>query len=388
MLSSWTERPLDALLDAHDLVDVPEGSFPNDGWSGATLTRLVRPRDGRPFILKRTSWATDWIARSTRDHALREGFIASMPLPLADPLVAPYYGAAADGTSVAILMPDLSGQLVTWEPRGGEPPVTIDAMERVLVALARMHAMPWPIAAAGDARLIWPSVPLRERLLLLAPRSSARLNADGVAAGTRFLEGWAAFRRLAPRVASDLLEALDENPAPLLDALDALPVTGLHGDLKFANVALLDDSRVALIDWQMTALAPVAVELGWLLVSNSAVLPEGPELVLERYRRAVDAVAGRPVGAVTPFDRSREFPPAALDGVLGGESEPRFRTIGRTLGNWDAQVDLSWIMGLLMRGWRKGLDAEAGTTLASGVTAVDDLAWWCERAVEAASRRL
>ena len=388
MLSSWTERPLDALLDAHDLVGVPEESFPNDGWSGATLTRLVRPHDGRPFILKRTSWATDWIARSTRDQALREGFIASMPLPLADPLVAPYYGAAADGTSVAILMPDLSGQLLAWEPRAGDAPITTGTVELVLRALARMHAMPWPITATPDVRLIWPSVPLRERLLLLSPRSSARLNADGVSAGSRFLEGWAAFRRLTSPGARDLVDALDQDPAPLLGALEALPVTGLHGDLKFANVALLDDGRVALIDWQMTALAPVAVELGWLLVSNSAALPVRPEFVLERYRRAVDAVAGLPVGVVMPFDRSLEFPRAALDGVLGGESEPRFRTIGRTLGNWDAQVDLSWIIGLLMRGWRKGLDAEAGTTLASGVTAVDDLAWWSERAVEAASRRL
>ena len=302
--------------------------------------------------------------------------------------MAPYYGAAADGTSVAILMPDLSGQLLTWEARAGDAPMPIGALERILVALARLHAMPWPITAAGDARLIWPSVPLRERLLLLSPQSSARLNADGVSAGSRFLDGWAAFRRLASPGARNLVDALDQDPAPLLDALSILPVTGVHGDLKFANVALLEDGRVAVIDWQMTALAPVAVELGWLLVSNSAALPERPEFILERYRRAVDSVAERPVGAVMPFDRSREFPRAALDGVLGGELEPRFRTVGRTLGSWDAQVDLSWIIGLLMRGWRKGLDAEAGITLASGTTAVDDLAWWCERAVEAAGRRL
>ncbi len=46
------------------------------------------------------------------------------------------------------------------------------------------------------------------------------------------------------------------------------------------------------------------------------------------------------------------------------------------------------IVGLLLRGWRKGLDAEADTALASGVRAADDLAWWCARAVEAADRRL
>ena len=64
------------------------------------------------------------------------------------------------------------------------------------------------------------------------------------------------------------------------------------------------------------------------------------------------------------------------------------RGLDATIGDWDAQVDLTWIVGLLLRGWRKGLDADAGDTLASGVSARKDLAWWCDRAVEAAGRRL
>jgi hypothetical protein len=388
VLTPWTERPLAELLEAHGLAGVSEEPFPNDGWSGASLTRLVRPLDGQPFILKRTSWATDWIARSTRDHALREGFVASMPMPLADPLVAPYHGAAADGTSVAILMPDLSAHLLDWERPASEPSMAVASVERVLQAVARLHAMPWPIADVPDATVVWPSAPLHERLLLLSPRSSGILAADGLAAGERFRSGWAAFERLALPTARDLVDGLDRDPTPLLDALAALPTTGIHGDLKLANVAFLDDGRVALIDWQMTALAPVAVELGWLLVSNSAALPERSEAVLERYRRAVEAVAGTPVGAVAPFDPSLAFPSVALQAVIGGEAEPRFRSLDRTLGDWDAQVDLTWIVGLLLRGWRKGLDAEAGAVLASGVSAADDLAWWCDRAVEAATRRL
>jgi hypothetical protein len=54
----------------------------------------------------------------------------------------------------------------------------------------------------------------------------------------------------------------------------------------------------------------------------------------------------------------------------------------------DAGVDAAILVGLLLRGWRKGMDAEAGIKLASGVSAADDLAWWCERAVEAADRLL
>ena len=388
MLRAWTERSLSDLLEAHGLGGVAETPFPNDGWSGATLTRLVRPDDGLAFVLKRTSWATDWIARSTRDHALREGFVAAMPLPLASPLVAPYHGAGADGTSVAILMPDLSAELLGWERPEHDPPLPGETVERVLQAIARLHAMPWPIADAPEAAIIWPSAPLRERLLLLSPRSGARLAADGVPAGERFVAGWAAFDRQAADGARNLIRALDRDPAPLLGALGALPTTVIHGDMKLANVALLGRGHVALIDWQMTALAPVAVELGWLLVSNSAALPERPGDVLERYRRAVVGVAGLPIGVVEPFDDSRVIPPGAQAAAIGLDGMPRFRSVERTLGDWDAQLDLGWIVGLLLRGWRKGLDAEAGATLGSGVPASADLGWWCERAVEAARRRL
>lgn len=387
MLRSWTERPLADLLAAHGLSGSAEEPFPNDGWSGATLTRLARERDGRPFILKRSSWASDWIARATRDHALREGFVASMPLPVAEPLVAPYHGAAADGTSVAILMPDLTGRLLAWEAAGPESAMSPADLDRVLGAVARLHAMPWPIAERTDAAFVWPSAPLRERLLLLSPRSSARLARDGVAAGERFVAGWAAFERLASAGARALIERLDREPRLLLRALAPLPLTTLHGDLKFANVAFLGNEAVALIDWQMTMLAPIAVELGWLLVSNSADLPEGPESVLERYRRFLTAVARSPLSPVKPFEPTARFEPAVLQSAIGAAGAT-FRSEARTVGDWDLQTDLVWIVGLMLRGWRKGLDAEAGVTLASGVTAREDLAWWCDRAVEAAARRL
>jgi len=386
VLRHWDERTLSDLLAEHGLTGVGEMPFANDGWSGASLTRLVRPTDGTAFILKRTSWAVDWIARSTRDHALREGFIAAMPFPLPEPLVAPYHGAAAEGTTVAILMPDLSDRLQGWEL--GAAPADPDDLARILDAVARLHAAPWPVAATPDAGHVWPTAPLAERLLLLAPRSAARLAGGGVTAGHRFVEGWAAFGRRAPAAAVDLVRLLDADPSPLLGALHHLPSTGLHGDLKLSNVALLEDGRIALIDWQMTMLAPVAIELGWLLVGNSGVLPDRPEAVLETYRRAVAAHTGEPVGVGAPFDVGRSFPADALDAVVGDAATARSRAPQVVHGDWAAQVDLAWIVGLLLRGWRKGLDAEAGATLGSGAAAADDLAWWCDRALEAAARRL
>jgi thiamine kinase-like enzyme len=387
VLRHWRERPLEELLAAHGLDGIEEEAFRNNGWSGSQLTSLRRP-DGRRFILKRTSWSIDWIARSTRDHALREGFIASIPLPMPEPLVAPYHGAAGDGTSMAILMPDLSAALLPWEGAAGEPPLDLAAVDRIVDAMARLHAMPWPIAADPDSMIVWPSVPWRERLLLLSPSSAMELAKEGVSAGTRFVAGWAAFERQATPEARALLARLDRDSSALIRALEALPATGLHGDLKLANVGFLDDRRVCLIDWQMTALAPAAVELGWMLVTNSASLPEPPEALMKRYLAALDMIAGSPIMVATPFDPGMTYPASAVRATLGPDSSPRYRSRDAVVGAWDVQLDLAWIIGLLLRGWRKGIDAEEGTTLGSGVSAVDDLAWWCTKAVEAAQRRL
>jgi len=138
-------------------------------------------------------------------------------------------------------------------------------------------------------------------------------------------------------------------PRPLFDALARLPGAGLHGDLKLGNVGLEPDGTVDLIDWQMTLVAPIAVELGWFVVANVAGLPLPPDDVFERYRRA----AGLPAD-----------------------------------DTWAAQRDLAVLVGLMLRGWRKGFDAEDGLTLPHGGSAAADLAWWGNHAVAAAERRL
>ena len=176
------------------------------------------------------------------------------------------------------------------------------------------------------------------------------------------------------RAEGSLAELLDRSPTPgsgpallaqVCEGLHQLHRAGwVHGDLKLANVALLPEDRVGFIDWQMTLRAPVAVDLGWFLVSNSSSLPGRPESILAEYRQALEWDSGR--------------------WGFGGDAND----FAGLTGDWDAQLDLTWIVGLLLRGWRKGLDAEAGVVLASRSSAADDLAWWCGRAVEAAERRL
>ncbi len=370
MTGGWRDRTLLELLAEHGLDTLPEHEFPNDGWSGATFTSLV-DMYGRRYVLKRTSLAQDWIARATHDDDLREGWLAAVPpgaLAWIPRALIPYLGAAADGDGVAILMPDLSSELIAWERPGHDPAIDRSTLGRVLAAAARLHALPWSriLEGAGDRNVNPPPpwCPLADRLPLLAPPSAARYAENGNPVGDRFMAGWEVFQRRAPSGARDLIDRLGSDSGPLLDALDRLPSVGLHGDLKLANIALLPDDQVAFIDWQLTLRAPIAVELGWFLVSNSSSVPAEPEEVMRSYRDLLEWDSGR-----------------------WGHGAEKHDFAGLT-GLWDAQLDLTWIVGLLLRGWRKGLDAEAGLTLASGIGAADDLAWWSEHAVEAADRRL
>jgi hypothetical protein len=331
--------PLDALLRDHGLGNTEEEPFPNDGWSGASLTRLRRD-DGQSFILKRDSLERDWIARATADRPiLREAWFAVHGPALPWPVRAPYLGAGWDEATgeVGILMPDLSGVLFDWDT-----PLTVPQLDRVLDALAALHAQTWYEALASDADH-W--TPWRERITLICRSSLERPGPARDAVADRLLPGWDAWDRLATPAARAIITSLGDDPSPLLDALGREQSTLIHGDLKLANAGIAADGAVEVVDWQMVMVAPLAIELGWFLVSNVNALPLTASDVLDRYW-AVRKV---------PSDR---------------------------------HDDLAILVGLLLRGWRKGADAAAGVTLASGVSAADDLAWWCERAVEAAARRL
>ena len=369
-MPGWRDRTLLDLLTEHGLELSPEHDFPNDGWSGATFSTLTDPV-GRRYVIKRTSLAQDWIARATKDDELREGWLAARPpgaltwIPRAS---IQFLGAAADGEGVAILMPDLSTELIAWERPGHDPVIDETTQARVLDAMARLHALPWSrvldAAAERDSEPVPPWCPLPERLTLLTRTSAEAYAAEGNPVGDRFVVGWDAFDRQAPEAARDVIDRLGVNPAPLVAALAQLPAVGLHGDLKLANIALLPTEQVGFIDWQMVLRAPVAVELGWFLVSNSGSLPATPDAVLEAYRQELDWNSGR----------------------WGFDSDAH--DFAGLTGDWEVQRDLTWIVGLLLRGWRKGLDAEANVGLGSGMSARDDLAWWCERVIEAADRRL
>jgi len=237
-----------------------------------------------------------------------------------------------------------------------DAPIDLNELDAVLRGIAELHSFPWQFIPEIADR---PWCPLRERLTLICRASLERAGPARAAVGERILPGWDAFDRVATGDARELIDGLGEDPTPLVRALSVRSSTLLHGDLKLANVGIGSDGMIELVDWQMVMLAPVAVELGWFLVSNVASLPLAPDAVISRYG---------------------EFLERAAD-----DAEAEGRWVGGPLLH-DEDAGLAILVGLLLRGWRKGYDAEAGITLASGVSAADDLAWWCERAVEASAR--
>lgn len=304
----------------HGLHAEDETSFAHAGFSGARLSRIVRRADGMTFVLKRLRYADDWIMEATADTVHREPR-ASAVVPTQGPISTPTLSVARTDDGAAILMRDITSVLL---PQATVRPPDV---RRIIASVADLHRTPPPVGV--------PWCDTRRRLLLLTPAGARIAAAHGAPVAADLDRGWRLFSRYATRDASDIVVRLMRDVAPLLRALDTLPQAFLHGDLKFDNIGLSADGGLLLIDWAMTLVAAPAVELGWFLAINSTRM----DLTLDD---ALDAYAG---AAALPRDIRRRH---------------------------DA---LAAVCGLLLRGWRKALDADAGRPA--------ELAWWCER-VEAA----
>jgi aminoglycoside phosphotransferase (APT) family kinase protein len=214
-------------------------------------------------------------------------------------------------------------------------PITDEQEERLLAAVAALHARFWDAPALD---LPWLARP--EHLLgLLNSGELARVAERGFPHPVleRAHAGWrAAFARLPARTVA----LLRESPAALAARIAHLPRTLIHGDFKVANFALLPEGRVAAFDWALVGAAPVAIELAWHLAVNATRLPGSKEQSIARYRRGLEAALGR-----TPGDAF-----------------------------WKETVENAVVMGAAMMLWSKAMALESDR---DGARAEWD--WWVER---------
>lgn len=289
------------------------------GFSGARIFEQSGA-GGRRHVVKITSLRSDWIRRTTADVGCREAAMARESFFRRGRIHSPAIDAVQDEDVHAILMEDVSEHLLP------NAPLTNAQLEQLLQGMAELHSRPIP----PTCEVPWCPIEARLRLFMPDPGqlASFRIGAD-------ILRGWDLFFRYAPAEVAALVRALFADPQPIVQALSQLPSCLLHGDLKLDNIALRPEGSLSLIDWSMPMEAPAAVDLGWFLAMNSRWLP----ICLD------DAIAAY---------------------VSHAGIEARLQERHRSL---------TILCGLLIRGWRKALDAEAGDPA--------ELSWWCNRAASA-----
>jgi hypothetical protein len=308
------------------------------GFSNSSHELLhIERQDGSPLVLrlKRTHIGEDWLARLMRD--VPPGREASL---LAEPQLAgawqafarPHLAYAVEGSEVGLLMEDHSDRVL---PDVREP-ITAELEERLLGAIADLHArfwedpalaLPWLTRAEWYAEVLSPRQAGQEDSLRTAPASVR----NGVRAG------WEdALARLPGEVARRLTLPAEEVWREWPD----LPRTLIHGDTKVANFAFLPDGRVAAFDWTNLGAAPATLEMGWYVAVNGTRLSRSKDEVIARYRELLESRLGR-----------------ALDLAL-----------------WERMMDASIFTGARLLLWSKALGLRENTAYRR-----DDWAWWVEK---------
>lgn len=315
-----------------DLLDAASSRapwFPEDTKSGARFERVTI--EGEGFILKYQDIRDDWIMRATGDTGERyvrlwtSGLLDRMPAVIDHAVVA----ASVDDGVGRILLRDVGPQLL--EPGA---PFSPGLHAQFIDHMAALHATFW--GWKDDVGL----TTLRQRYLAFSPdvaRAEAAMG-SGAIVPPFMAKGWPLLAGAAPELASVVMPLLGE-PAPLIDAISALPHTLVHGDWKAANIGSHADGRSVLLDFgELPGEASPLADLAWYLALNADLLPESKDATIERYRAALEA-----------------------------------NGIGTT-DWWERAVCLEMLATMVQFGWEKALGG-----------ASPELAWWETKAVAGAS---
>ena len=327
----WIASSLDALLHgASERVAVHS----TDGKSGASFEKLII--EGRPCFLKVVSVKGDWIMRVTGNtqwefQVWRAGLYQRVPTIIDHAIIGMALEDFDGVPRMAMLMHDRSADLV---PPGDEK---ISASQHAVFIrhLALMHAA--NIGWQDDLGLyrLW------RRPLFFAPATIApELTRDDVPLTLQVAErGWALLPERDPAL-FEIISSVHRDPTTIAGLLTETPQTFIAGDWKLGNLGSRPTGETVVLDWAYPGEAPPAWELAWYLALNRARIPEGKSDTIARYRQALEAA-----------------------GVATGTW-------------WDQQLDLCLLAMAATMGWEKA------------VGDADELAWWSERAQNAAARWL
>jgi hypothetical protein len=289
-------------------VDAPVGELElravTDGRSGAVVT-AIRSAGGRRWVHKAIRDGVGFHGALDATTAGEGALWACGALRLPPSLVWPVLDAVRhpERRETWLLMDDVSDGIV---PPGGFDP---DKLDRLLAGVAELHATYWdrpdalarlPLIQIADAgHLFGEPVVIcgRQRPVL---DGWVRWMIDDFVVGRylpRFLEV------LGPRVADEYLGIVEGRDGWLAELVDSAEPTLLHNDLRRANIAYLDDGRVALLDWERAARGPAAVDLTWLWFLQFWAYPPRTAHDPDAHRAAYLAALGRALGR--PVDRPR-----------------------------------------------------------------------------------
>lgn len=278
--------------------------------TGARFRSVRLDDEAEPSLfIKLVDPATDWVALFTEDRARRavalwvEGVFARMPAEV-DPAV---IACASWRDGYAILMPNVGSYLMTESTR-----MPVRHSDAVLDAMAAMHAAFWE-----DDRLTDPTLGLCPVELFLAhtsPRKEAEVFPDAEA--PFFTTAWddAVPAVIDPGLAREL-RALNDDPTPIVRALESFPRTLVHSDIRPANLALRDTAvdgvTTVLIDWGRPVFTSPAIDLGYYLGWTALERPVSVDDMIGTYEARLAERVGERM-------RSAWWEPHREIGILGG----------------------------------------------------------------------
>ncbi len=313
---------LDGLLERAPLVD-------NVGKSGAILERAVLA-DGRRVIVKRFDPSGDIVMRLSGDTRGREvelferGVFDQLPSTVGHAVLGGWF---EHGHGV-LVMRDLGEAPLTWDDM-----LTARQCSVLLRGVTDLHRA---FYGSPPEDL----TPLRPLVGIFEPDRIRPF--AGIDLMSYALRGWELWPSVVPGPLGERVLALAMDTTPLVEALAALPLTLVHGDLATVNCALEGD-RLTLIDWGLAAAAPGTVDIGRFWAGCGHVVALSGDEFLALYRREAGDL----------YDER-----AILLGLLSG---------------------LVWL------GWNKALDIAENPDPAVRRREKDALPWWLDVAREALS---